>query len=123
MLGSMALCVSAQPVSKAVSPDPSKATTSYSVSTTRIWEGPYCAFTSLVEFKGRYYCAFREASSHLFDADGHAAEGVSRIIVSDDGTHWRSAAMLAKSGLDLRDPKLSVMLNFYYVTRLNGIFF
>lgn len=112
-LATMQVCVNtslyAQTDVKAFSPSPAEATTSYTITTTRIWEGPYCAFTSLVEFKGRYYCAFREASSHLFDADGRAAEGVSRIIVSDDGVHWRSAALLVKAGLDLRDPKLSVM--------------
>jgi len=74
----------------------------------KIWSGGYCAFTSLVRYKGRYYCSFREANAHLFDADGKA-EGKARVIVSDDGTNWRPAALFAKEGMDLRDPKLSVM--------------
>ena len=80
------------------------------ISVRKIWSNDqYCAFTSLIQYKGRYYCSFREASAHLFDADGKAAEGKSRILVSTDGLNWQSAALLEKEGLDLRDPKLSVM--------------
>lgn len=79
------------------------------ISVSRIWEHDYCAFTSLIEFKGRYYCSFREANSHLFDENGKADEGKARIIVSSDGSRWEPLALLAKRGLDLRDPKLSIM--------------
>ena len=78
------------------------------ISVQRIWAEGYCAFTSLVRYNGRYYCSFREASAHLFDADGKA-EGKARLLVSDNGTDWRSLALFAKEGMDLRDPKLSVM--------------
>ena len=81
--------------------------TDYVMSVERIWDTNYCAFTSLVKYNGRYYCSFREASAHLFDADGKA-EGKARIIVSDDGCHWQSLALFHKEGMDLRDPKLSV---------------
>ena len=80
---------------------------SYSVS--KIWgDGvKHCAFSSLVHFKGRYYCSFREGASHIFDKDGKA-EGKVRIISSEDGEKWESVAYVGKEGVDLRDPKLSV---------------
>lgn len=74
----------------------------------RIWEGDYCAFTSFIKYNDKYYCSFREASAHLFDENGKA-EGKARIIVSQDGETWQSAALFAKEGIDLRDPKLSIM--------------
>ena len=67
----------------------------------------HCAFTSIIEFKGKYYLAFREAESHIFDADGEA-RGATRILVSSDGEKWESAAYLTEKGIDLRDPKLSI---------------
>ena len=73
----------------------------------KIWSNDYCAFTSLIAYNGRYYCSFREATAHLFDADGKA-EGKARILVSDDGHTWQSLTLIAKDGMDLRDPKLSV---------------
>ena len=79
---------------------------SYSVE--KIWNtGNHCAFTSLVHFKGRYYCSFREGASHIFDKDGKA-EGKVRVIASEDGVKWESVAYVGKEGVDLRDPKLSV---------------
>ncbi|KWW31609.1 MAG: hypothetical protein AUK63_303 [bacterium P3] len=114
LTGAMLLGMASSVCSQNAAPLPTSASpatpavTQFTVTTSRIWDGAYCAFTSLIQYRGRYYCAFREASSHLFDADGHAAQGVSRIIVSDDGVSWRSAALLVKDGLDLRDPKLSV---------------
>lgn len=74
----------------------------------KIWDnGNHCAFTSLIKFKGNYYCSFREGDSHIFDKDGNA-EGKVRIIVSTDGEKWESVACMAKKTFDLRDPKLSV---------------
>ena len=46
----------------------------------------HCAFSSLVHFKGRYYCSFREGESHIFDKNGKA-EGKVRIIASKDGVN------------------------------------
>lgn len=80
------------------------------ISIKQIWHNDnYCAFTSLVEYQGRYYCSFREASAHLFDDQGNASQGAARIIVSNDGEHWESVTILRKQGIDLRDPKLSIM--------------
>ena len=74
----------------------------------RIWNSEkHCAFTSLAEFNGRYYVAFREAGSHIFEADG-TARGQIRVLQSRNGRKWKSVACLAKDGYDLRDPSLSV---------------
>lgn len=67
----------------------------------------HCAFTSIVEFKGRYYISFREYDSHIFDSKGDA-EGRIRIISSKNGKKWQSVALISKEGYDLRDPKLSI---------------
>lgn len=72
-----------------------------------IWSNDYSAFPSIVKFQGKYYVSFREAKSHIFDENGKA-EGKARILVSRDGKKWKSVALLAKEGYDLRDPKLSV---------------
>lgn len=74
----------------------------------RIWNSEkHCAFTSLTEFDGRYYVAFREAGSHIFEPDG-TARGQIRILQSRNGRKWKSVACLSKEGYDLRDPSLSV---------------
>ena len=75
----------------------------------RIWGdgSTHCAFTSLIEYKGKYYCAFREGFSHIFNEKGEA-DGRIHIISSPDGDKWETAAIIAKAGFDLRDPKLSV---------------
>lgn len=63
----------------------------------------YSAFTDLIRFKNAFYCSFRVGSSHVGGMDGKV-----RIIRSLDGNRWESVALLEKSGIDLRDPKLSV---------------
>lgn len=74
----------------------------------KIWDnGSHCAFTSLIRFKGRYYCSFREGVTHIFDEQGNA-EGKIRILVSDDGKRWEALPLIGKEGYDLRDPKLSI---------------
>lgn len=72
-----------------------------------IWNENYSAFPSITEYQGKYYVAFREASSHIFDKNGNA-EGKARVLVSRNGRKWKSVALLEKPGTDLRDPKLSV---------------
>ena len=73
----------------------------------RIWNHKYSAFTSIAEFHGKYYVAFREAGGHIWDSKGKA-EGEIRIISSKDGNEWKSVALLSKKEFDLRDPKLTV---------------
>jgi hypothetical protein len=71
----------------------------------RIWDrAAHNAFTDLILHNGKFYCAFREGSGHI-----PGLNGTVRILASEDGQNWRSAAHLATPGVDLRDPKLSVM--------------
>jgi hypothetical protein len=73
------------------------------VSCNSIWSrAPHNAFTDLIRFKGMWYCALRESRNHVGDI------GRVRIIMSADGTDWTSAALFSETGVDLRDPKLSV---------------
>jgi hypothetical protein len=60
------------------------------------------AFTDLIRFRGRWFCAFREGAGHA------AGAGTIRVLVSEDGDQWQSAALLERKDVDLRDPKLSV---------------
>ncbi len=67
-----------------------------------IWSyADHNAFCDLVYFQGRWYCTFRESDSHQ---DGRY--GSIRIIRSNDGQAWESAAYFEDSTSDLRDPKL-----------------
>jgi len=73
------------------------------VSVRKIWDrAPHNAFTDLILFHDRWYCTFREAEGHV------KGDGKVRVIVSEHGEQWHSAALLAEEGIDLRDPKLSV---------------
>jgi len=74
------------------------------VTVKKIWDhGEHNAFTDLIRFGDRWWCTFREAKDH------GPSLGKVRVIVSDDGDAWQSAALLDQDGIDLRDPKLSVM--------------
>ncbi|MEZ5043410.1 MAG: hypothetical protein R2828_26170 [Saprospiraceae bacterium] len=74
------------------------------ISVERIWDrAEHNAFTDLILFNGKFYCAFREGSGHI-----PGLNGTIRIIASEDGQNWYSAAHLAEQGVDLRDPKLSI---------------
>ena len=71
----------------------------------KIWPGePHSAFTDLERFQDKWYCAFRVGNGHA----GKGDYGRIRVIVSDDGKSWSSAALLQTDGVDLRDAKLSV---------------
>lgn len=73
------------------------------VDTKRIWDdAPHNAFTDLVEWNGKIYCAFREGKGHAGDI------GKLRIIVTSDGDKWESAGLLDLDDYDLRDAALSV---------------
>ena len=73
------------------------------VSVEKIWDrGKHNAFTDLIRFNDRWYCTFREADAHV------GGDGQLRVLGSDDGRSWASAALLSEKGIDLRDPKLSV---------------
>jgi hypothetical protein len=71
--------------------------------TKRIWDhAPHNAFTDLVRWRDRFYCAFREGEGHAGDV------GKLRIIVSEDGETWTSSGLLSLPEYDLRDAALSV---------------
>lgn len=73
----------------------------------RIWgTAKHSAFTDLVRWRGHFLCTFREGSGHV-----PGTNGTVRIIASEDGSSWTSWATIAEKGIDLRDPKLSVMPN------------
>ncbi|MCA9248983.1 MAG: exo-alpha-sialidase [Planctomycetales bacterium] len=68
-----------------------------------IWnEGAHNAFTDLIRFRDTWYCTFREAKGHV------SPRGMIRVIRSDDGEQWQSAALLKRDDADLRDSKLSI---------------
>ena len=73
------------------------------ISMEKIWShAPHNAFTDLIRFRDRWWCVFREAQAH--DAPG----GIVRVLKSETGGSWESAATVEERGIDLRDPKLSV---------------
>lgn len=73
------------------------------LSVKRIWDhADHNAFTDLVRWHDRWWCTCREGGGHVSEYGGL------RVIVSDDGKQWESAALVEQPGLDLRDPKLSV---------------
>ena len=80
----------------------------FTYSVQKIWDrGTHAAFTSLVEFKGKYYCSFREGFSHIFDENGDA-EGQIIVLESKDGKSWKPVLDEGIDGIDCRDPKLCV---------------
>jgi hypothetical protein len=73
------------------------------VSVARIWDGgAHNAFTDLIRWRNRWYCTFREGDAHV------GGDGRIRVLVSADGETWTSAALVGETGIDLRDPKLSI---------------
>lgn len=72
-----------------------------------IWNASnHAAFTDLIEFKGTYYCCFRDAINHLpYNKNGY---GKIRIMASEDGETWTTASVINDPEYDLRDPKLSI---------------
>jgi hypothetical protein len=73
------------------------------VKVTRIWDaGAHNAFTDLIRWRGRWFCTFRESDAHI------GGDGRIRVLTSPGGDTWTSAALIAETGIDLRDPKLSI---------------
>ncbi|MFO0960539.1 MAG: sialidase family protein [Isosphaeraceae bacterium] len=69
----------------------------------KIWDrAPHSAFTDLIRWRDRFYCVFRESEGHV------GGDGIIRVLSSDDGRAWDSVASLSETGIDLRDPKLSI---------------
>ncbi|HOT17967.1 MAG TPA: beta-N-acetylglucosaminidase domain-containing protein [Bacteroidales bacterium] len=74
------------------------------ISVEKIWDkAPHNAFTGLIRYKGRWYCAFRESTKHVYGTNGKI-----RVLTSRDGKKWKSAALLESEGIDLRDPSFVI---------------
>lgn len=74
------------------------------ISHVKIWDqAPHNAFTDLIRFEDGWLSTFREAEEH-----GHVPASI-RVLRSSDGDTWEPAAEIVDPGVDLRDPKLSVM--------------
>jgi hypothetical protein len=65
-------------------------------------DAKHCAFTGLARFNGAFYCAWREAATHV------SGDGKLRVARSADGTNWTPVALMTRAGADLRDAKLAV---------------
>lgn len=73
------------------------------VNVARIWDaGAHNAFTDLIRWHDQWYCSFREGDAHV------GGDGRIRVLTSADGKTWTSAASIGETGIDLRDPKLSI---------------
>ncbi|MCX7918759.1 MAG: exo-alpha-sialidase [bacterium] len=69
----------------------------------KIWDkAPHNAFTDLIRYRNRWWCAFREGQNHV------SPDGAIRIIASSDGNIWKSVALLRSRTEDLRDPHLTI---------------
>ncbi|QYJ73922.1 exo-alpha-sialidase [Shewanella sp. FJAT-52076] len=81
------------------------------LSVTKIWDrGEHNAFTDLIRFDGRLYCAFREGSAHV------SPDGALRVLVSaDEGASWHEAALIRLEEGDLRDARLLVWQGQLYL--------
>ncbi len=70
----------------------------------KIWDSAdHNAFTDLTRYNNKWFCTFRESDSHVKGQNGQI-----RILQSEDGIKWTSTSLITESGIDLRDPKLSV---------------
>jgi len=78
----------------------------------QIWNksSMHCAFTDLIYFEKKWYCAFREGSHHM------SFDGKIRVLMSDDGVKWKAHSLIPWSGGDLRDPK-------FFITPEGKLFF
>ncbi|MDX1284632.1 MAG: hypothetical protein R3182_06460, partial [Draconibacterium sp.] len=73
------------------------------ISAEKIWDkAPHNAFTDLVHFNNRWFCVFREGETHV------SKDGALRIITSEDGQKWESAALITSRNSDLRDAKITI---------------
>ncbi len=95
---------------------------SQTVTLSKIYDdGRYNCFTDLAEFRGHYYCTFRNAISHGDPDSGVIGEII--VIRSKDLREWEPVAKFQIDTVDLRDPKLTVgpdQLRVYAVAGQNS---
>jgi hypothetical protein len=85
------------------------------LSVKKIWHGDkHNAFTDLIRFQDKWLCCFRESQAHV------GGNGIIRVLVSEDGEKWESLAAVSETGVDLRDPKLSIMPDKRLMLSLGG---
>ncbi|HEX7859721.1 MAG TPA: exo-alpha-sialidase [Verrucomicrobiae bacterium] len=73
------------------------------LSVQKVWDrAPHNAFTDLIQFNGRWLCAFREGNAHVSE------DGTIQILSSADSTNWLPWARVTLDRTDLRDPKLCI---------------
>lgn len=65
----------------------------------------HSAFTDLTFYQGQWFCAFREASTHM------SLDGQLVILTSADAENWQEHSRQSWQGGDLRDPKFSITPN------------
>lgn len=69
-----------------------------------IWDhAKHNAFSDLIYYRNRWFCAFRESNEHE-----KGEIGTIRLIWSTDTLKWEHAAIFKIALMDLRDPKLSI---------------
>ena len=74
----------------------------------KIWDrAKHNAFTDITYFKQKLYVVFREGDGHIPNKD-NSGNGKIRVLSSVDGEFWESVALIELSGIDLRDPKITV---------------
>jgi hypothetical protein len=82
----------------------------------KIWsKAKHNAFPDLLDFQGKLLCCLREGIDHAGD------DGIIRVIGSSTGARWRSLATIEKKGVDLRDPRLSIMPDGRLLLNMGGI--
>jgi hypothetical protein len=81
----------------------------------KIWDkGEHNAFTDLIRFRGKWFCAFREAEAHA------SPTGVIRILSSKNGKDWEPASVIEIKDHDLRDPKFTLSPDGKWLEVLGG---
>ena len=77
--------------------------------------GYHNAFTDLIYWNEKFYLAYRES-------DYHAGSNESKIVimVSGNAINWKLAAKLDGDGIDIRDPKFTIVKNKLFVFALKG---
>lgn len=74
------------------------------ISVQKIWDHTaHCSMTDLIRFQDKWFCIFRESDSHA-----KGKNGIIRLLTSSDSLEWKTSAVFAQEGVDLRDPKLSI---------------
>lgn len=76
------------------------------LSVEKVWDAaPHNAFTDLVHYQGKWVCGFREAPAHT----GGVKDSRIRIIASENGSSWKSVAVLEDARGDIRDANFGIM--------------